>query len=46
MATVVQQPPMVITEPTRTIIQHTVSFQLNINIPVVRGLGMNLFMVD
>ena len=46
MTTVVQQPPMVITQPIRTITQHTVSFQLNINIPVVRGLGMNLFMVD
>ena len=42
MTTVMQQPPMVITQPTRIITQHPVtSSQLNINIPVIRGLGMN-----
>ena len=42
MGTMAQQPPMVIAQPATIITRHpATSNQLNINISVTRGLGMN-----
>ena len=41
-----QQPLMVRTRPARIITQHLqILYQLNINIPVTRGLSMNFFIL-
>ena len=41
-----QQPLMVTTRPAGIITQHLqILYQLNINIPVTRGLGMNFFIL-